>query len=31
MLLIKDELFDYYVNDKSLIADEDVMVDFLNL
>ena len=31
MLLIKDELFDYYVNDKSLIADEDVMVGFLNL
>ena len=31
MLLIKDELFDYYVNAKSLIADENVMVDFLNL
>ena len=31
MLLIKDELFDYYVNGKTLIADENVMVDFLNL
>lgn len=31
MLLIKDELFDYYVNSNVLITDENIMVDFLNL
>ena len=31
MLLIKDELFNYYVNSDVLITEENIMVDFLNL
>ena len=31
MLLIKDQLFDYYVNSSSLIVEENILVNFLNL
>ena len=31
MILIKDELFDYYLNDSSLSFDEEELVNFLNL
>lgn len=31
MILIKDQLFDYYINSADLITDEYTLVDFLNL
>ena len=31
MLLIKDELFDYYLNNNEIVFDEDELVNFLNL
>ena len=31
MILIKDELFDYYLNNSSLSFDEEELVNFLNL
>lgn len=31
MLLMKNQLFDYYVNSSSLITEENILVNFLNL